>query len=252
MSIVCRLFAGVSLDGRELLLREGQHRFSAVGRRRVSRSALWQQIKLIPTPVPQLFVSSPAGVSWVCGWTPSCTEAPPPNAPPSTTSPFPPSRTSTSTAWKSGPSSSRTHPPLLLLHLLSAPNLQTPSSPPSQVYYASLGGEHIATPQWHLMFCERRREAAFAVVTENRTGSSSVARFWGWSAGRLASFKSGSSSVFKGGFRRVALSSLAALDIGQHLQLSLPYRQTEKKEGCWFNSWKELILSVCKKCPFIL
>lgn len=81
-----------------------------------------------------LFSPSSAVVSWVCGWTPSCTEAPPPSAPPSTTSHSPPSRTSTSTVWKSGPLSSLT---CFSYFYIRSP-LQTFKHP--QVYYAPLGG----------------------------------------------------------------------------------------------------------------
>lgn len=59
-----------------------------------------------PNKVP-LFPDSPhAAVSWVCGWMLNCTEEPPPIAPHLTTNRCPPSRTSTSTVWRFGPSSS--------------------------------------------------------------------------------------------------------------------------------------------------
>lgn len=73
---------------------------------------------------PALFShSSPAAVSWVCGWMLDCTEEPPLNVPPLTTNHCPPSRTSTSTVWRFGPSSSPSRPHLFphLLQLFKHP-----------------------------------------------------------------------------------------------------------------------------------
>lgn len=156
------------MDRGEFLLCERQHWFSADGRRRVRRvtiahsesetenSVTPSNDTHLPSCVPAL---SSAVVSWVCGWMPSCTEAPPPSALPSTTNHSPPSRTSASTVLRCGPSSSFTllYTSYFNIHAL----LHDPRSckvPPKSITHHLEA--NLATPQWHWMLCERGQRAA--------------------------------------------------------------------------------------------
>lgn len=90
------------------------------------------------------FDSSHAAVSWVCGWMLNCTEEPPPNAPHLTTNHCPPSRTSTSTVWRFGPSSSPTYSHICRQCLNTLPSIIRLEA-------------NVATPHQHSLICERKR-----------------------------------------------------------------------------------------------
>lgn len=168
---------------------------------------------------------------------PSCTEAPPPSALPSTTNRSPPSRTSASTVLRCGPSSSFT---LLRtsdfnIHAL----LHDPRSckaPPPQVYYAPLGGK----PSYPTMTLNAPWE---------RAESSTWKRSGNGPGGRLARLCRRQLS-FKVCENAVALSSLAALDmwqqprLSQHAETALPPQAYEERwmtkaadEGNPWKSW---------------
>lgn len=61
-------------------------------------------------PPSRVFRLFSAAATLVCGWTPSWTAAPPTSAPHSATSRSPGGKTSTSTAWRSGPSTKHPAP----------------------------------------------------------------------------------------------------------------------------------------------
>lgn len=141
--ITCCPFPGVPLDRGQFLLCERQYGLSADGRRRVSTSLyllVSHQVQqtcyflLLCLNTPPICLSS-AVVSWVCGLTPSCTEAPPPNVPLSTTSRSPPGRTSPSTVWRSGPSSSRVGFSYFSIFTICSAPRPKPSNTPKSVMH---------------------------------------------------------------------------------------------------------------------
>lgn len=93
----------------------------------------WQPLQLHINSPRHVFRLFSAGVTLACGWTPSCTAAPLTSAPHSATTRSPAGKTSTSTAWRSGPSTSDPRP--LHLHPLPASkkNQNTATPPFSRV-----------------------------------------------------------------------------------------------------------------------